>query len=561
MSIMSDDNRQTEQVSRFFNRLIPVIGLLCISILISATVWKRLGGKNNLLHQHKSTWRKRLNKPIPALPVDIFRILVGLLSFSYFRWLYTHAEDFDGPNGLIDHQLTRRIFWYTKLNLLFPGLPLSFFKGLYASAMGLALFLATGFWPRLTAALLFIISVTAYRWHFIVMNVEDSVMHLVLFWTALMPIGKTLTIPGWMQLKTKAATQWRQQLVPGAVIRTFLGNVALIYLVAGLWKWTSTLWRQGLALYASFKTPVSRWPTFWDRRHLPLLIAGNHFSLVIEPILPLMIILPDDNPLKWVLAGCAAAFNIGIALTLHVPYANVALVAALTLVMREKLALFLGARSSQETEPILDTLDRPGSIGLGLLTLLTLAMLWEVRHPEWRVSGFRSEGILYRVAERLRLNPNYGHHQNPFFALLWILGFAQSYRLVDWIDERNYFVTYNAIETYRNGVVRTLDPDDILPQNLRGAMVKTYLHGVPWLKVKPNDLAAIREMLFERIASRYCLRFPDTYQVTVYTNIQRVNGDNLDFDQAKRHVLFRFENSNGQARILETAEPKEMTID
>jgi hypothetical protein len=59
--------------------------------------------------------------------------------------------------------------------------------------------------------------------------------------------------------------------VPGAAVRCFVANLALIYLVAGLWKWTSTMWRDGIAVYAILKTPLSYAPDWWGVHHISVL--------------------------------------------------------------------------------------------------------------------------------------------------------------------------------------------------------------------------------------------------------------------------------------------------
>ena len=42
-----------------------------------------------------------------ALPLDLFRVLVGLLSFAYFLKILRDAPLFSDPNGLIDHALVQ----------------------------------------------------------------------------------------------------------------------------------------------------------------------------------------------------------------------------------------------------------------------------------------------------------------------------------------------------------------------------------------------------------------------------------------------------------------------
>src|SRR5262245_27991099 len=56
-----------------------------------------------------------------ALPLDIFRILGGLLCVAYFVSLLLQAADFSNPDGLLDHVLMQRILWFTRLSLFQPG--------------------------------------------------------------------------------------------------------------------------------------------------------------------------------------------------------------------------------------------------------------------------------------------------------------------------------------------------------------------------------------------------------------------------------------------------------
>lgn len=481
----------------------------------------------------------RLTAPVPALPIDIFRILVGLLGFGYFRWLANDAEDYCAPDGIIEHTLTRRIFWYTKFAPFRAQTSLRTFRTLFQVAAGSALLLMVGIKTRLASAVLFFTTAISYRRFFIVMGVEDCIMHLVFFWTMLLPTGRTLS-------PQNTVSRWREERVSGGTLRLFLGNLAFVYTVAGAWKWTSDLWREGLAVFAVLKTPISRHPHWWQRKHLPLLRIANYFSLIVESLLPFLLFIRTNHPLKWFLAGAATAFHAGIVLTLKIPFANLAMIATLPLFFRKEIAHFLDIDQSDYGLRI--TIDAPTRIGLTFLSILIPAMLWEARHPEWRKSAFRSEGRLYRFAEWLGLNPEAGHHQNPFYALLWVLGFAQSYRLIDWIDERNHHVVYSAFQHTSNGTI-AIDPDTILPTNIRGTMIRTYLGGVPWMKMKPDDLEELRASLFERIAQRFAKGSSDFGRVVVWTEVQRVSAENLDLNQPQRIRLFEFEYNQGQATI------------
>jgi hypothetical protein len=182
---------------------------------------------------------KSFTGPTDALPIDLFRVLVGLLSCTYFSRTFLEAPMFSSPHGLIDHGLVRKTLWYTRLGLFRPGAELTFFRVLYPLAALGSLLLAAGIQVKPASAFLYATAVSTYRWNFPVTYVDDTVMHLMLLWMLLLPIGSTLSLPEWLSERGMAVERWKQAQVPGASMRCLLANLALVYLVAGLWKWTS----------------------------------------------------------------------------------------------------------------------------------------------------------------------------------------------------------------------------------------------------------------------------------------------------------------------------------
>ncbi len=49
-------------------------------------------------------------RPTQALPLDVFRIAVGVLSFAYFVHTFLETGDFSSPSGLIDHDYSLKMF-------------------------------------------------------------------------------------------------------------------------------------------------------------------------------------------------------------------------------------------------------------------------------------------------------------------------------------------------------------------------------------------------------------------------------------------------------------------
>src|SRR5262245_38114976 len=171
-----------------------------------------------------------LAQPIPALPVDMFRVLAGLLSLSYFLRTLLETADFSSPEGLIDHRLTRGLFPPTRLTLFGPRMPPWLFRGIFLLACLASLSLALGCWVKLVAAFLFLVAVSTYRWNLLVIYVDDAIMHLVLAWVLFLPVGHTLTLPEWLRDGGACIDRWSALSVPGMSTRCFLANLALVYL-------------------------------------------------------------------------------------------------------------------------------------------------------------------------------------------------------------------------------------------------------------------------------------------------------------------------------------------
>src|SRR5690348_9938117 len=68
--------------------------------------------------------REAATRPVPALPVDMFRLLAGLLAAVWFAQAFAEAPEFSGPGGLIDHSVSQQLFPYTRISLFQPGMPL-----------------------------------------------------------------------------------------------------------------------------------------------------------------------------------------------------------------------------------------------------------------------------------------------------------------------------------------------------------------------------------------------------------------------------------------------------
>lgn len=485
--------------------------------------------------------RQLLAGPVDALPLDLFRVLVGVLAFVYFLRTFLEARDFSGPGGLIDHELSRQLFWFTRLSLFQPGMSLSMFQAIYLFACLCSCALIVGYRVKVFAAVLYLIAVSVYRWNFLVMYVDDCIVHLTLFWLLLLPVGRTLILREWLVERGEAWRRWKFERVPGTATRCFLWNLALIYLVAGLWKWASPMWRDGIALYAVLKLPISLTPEFWGPEHLSLLKVLNYGALILEPLFPLIFILPKGHLAKYGLLLALYGFHVGTLVTLQIPFANIACLVAMIIPFGGELMDRLrGGASWSQPRQEAPRVGRCDAFALLFVVVLTMAMLSSISLPQWRVPTRRvyaeAAGILNAGSGGAAVESRaaccatgdseaggaegLGPLQQVFFASLWCIGIAQQYQLFNWIDERNYSIRYRVIEDEVEG--REVEPGAMFPESTRGVLLRFYLHGLTWMRIEPGRAAELRRSIQTRTARRYCQRFQPRGVVFVYSTVERI---------------------------------------
>lgn len=222
-----------------------------------------------------------------AFPVDLFRVLVGVLAVGYFARLLLETPDFSSPSGLLDHAFLAEVLWFTRWSLFQPGLEAWVFYVAYGLGIAGAVAIILGERVKPWALVLFLIATSHYRWNFVIFSIDDGVMHLCLFWLLLLPVGRTLVLRELVSEGSTALSRWASLTVPGATVRCFMGNLYLVYLTAGLCKIGSEYWRTGFALYAILRQPIAWTPDFWTAEMLPWLRIASYAALAIELALPL----------------------------------------------------------------------------------------------------------------------------------------------------------------------------------------------------------------------------------------------------------------------------------
>jgi len=483
--------------------------------LSPARIWQRL--------------RPRLLRETYALPVDFFRVLSGVLLLVYFVSLFVQVRDFSSRDGLIDHALLQKIFWYTRIGLFQAELapPDGVFYFLYAfGALG-CLAIVAGWRVKLCAALLFIIAVSAQRWNFIVMYVDDSIMHLVLFWLLLLPVGRTLVLSEWRRDGSAAWERWKTTVVPGTTVYCLLLNLSLLYVVAGLWKLESPLWLNGFALYAALRLPIAYWPDYWGPQHLPVLAVFTHAALIVEPLTPVLLWLRRNHPLKWIGLLLMVGFHLGIIATLRIPYANIACIAAAVLWFRDEIMQWLltpkEARARLGMRP---AFDRAGRIALIFIALMC-------------------------VAQTRRLTILWLSYQ-PAFAVLWFGGIAQDYQLFNWIHTKNWRGEHSVFVTAPGANPTPIDPGEFFPSSLRAVLLQSYLHDVRWIKIPEENRPELKRAILARFANHFCRDHPRDGAISVTSRVHQILPEDPLLLRGQTRFLVEFECRGDRAIVCQT---------
>lgn len=355
-----------------------------------------------------------------------YRSLVALIAFGYFLRMAWEVSAFHSNQGLLEHQWAESTLPYLWQPLFRPGQSDLEMRCILLGAAGLCLPLLLGVYPRFCAALLYGILGCSYRWNFLVATVDDELLHLSLFWLLILlnhPRG------------------------PGR--RLLAVNFSLIYGVAGLSKWASPMWRSGKALTAVLLLPGSRLPEAWlalDLRPLCWL------ALVLEPLFALLPWLPPGRT-RLVLFWLWLAFHGLLVGLFDVSVANLCCLAMGLIVFDHRW----GGRWQVS--------DRLAAL---MLLMLIGSQAGSLLQPSWRSGGgpVGEEGV---------------GGQRFCNAMLWSLGLAQQYRLLDWIDERNYQVR---LESDRG--------DWPSSGHLRQGLALSYLTPAPWLRASPAAAEQLR---------------------------------------------------------------------
>lgn len=464
-----------------------------------------------------------MSRPVSAPVVDLFRILCGSLIVVYFVRLFLEYPLYTAESGLLDHELHRELFWFTKFTLFYPGCPAWYKLGILVTGFLGALCIVAGLRPKLACIVTWVVVVSVHRWNFAVINVDDSSITLLLWWLLLLPIGHTLT---WKT--ARGLTDWKNEcrsVVDGFFVRAFFANLFIYYLTAGLTKLGSGLWREGLALFIILNLPLARTQGMWSPDDLPFLWFGNHFTLIAEPLFPFMVFLPKHHFLKYFGGISLFIFHLAIPITIGVPYANFTLILALVLIFHEELGDWFQRKAGD----------------------------YELKKIEWSAPrGTRTLAISYLIILFLAMQKNVpvlGKVWEAGMGVLYLGGVAQEYHLFDWIDRFNWAIHHEVVVV--NGEDETpVASTELFPHSVRGFIVQSYLLPMRWMRVPRPLTGEMRNSVLQRAAHRFVQTHPDLMKegakVIVRSRVGRLDRQDMTGEQLWETPLMTFSIQQGE---------------
>jgi hypothetical protein len=440
-----------------------------------------------------------LRREAYALPVQFFRIAVGLLAAAYFVRLLAEVPDFSALDGLLDHSLLQDVYPETRVSFFQAGTPAPVIVAALLLALGAALGIVLGWRSKACAAVALAIAASTCRWNFLVMYLDDAVVHLLLFWLLLLPLDESLGLLELLRDPRGALARWRGRVVPGTAVTCLLLNVALMYVIAGLWKFNSPLWKSGYGLYAALRLPIATMPDVWGPAHVPLLRLANWAVIAVEPFMALPLFLPPGRRLRYLGGAAFTGFHLFILATLGLPFAMLGLLSTLFLFFGPEIGGHFARQPGAAVAPepgLAPALTRQGKLAVAFLLVLALATTRRI--------------------------PVFGTFNVPAYGVLWMVGVAQDYRLFNWIDRVNYDLDTEVVELAPDGTATSVAAADRLPASFRGKLLLGYVHEVRWLRLPREDRPRVRRSLAERLASWYCRHNPGDTRIRISSDVYRL---------------------------------------
>lgn len=258
-------------------------------------------------------------QPTSAVPLGVFRILVGLFSLVSGLLLYADLETFLGPEGWIVWPVSKAHVdpWqvhildiHNQITRAYPGSELAVVYGIYVVFMIASLGLTIGFYTRFSALLswvsFYILSNTMYSFTYGV----DIFHTITLFYCVCMPVHSAWSI----DILRKGYLSQQVSIMP---IRVLQFHLCVVYLAAGGEKMLMDNWWNGEYIWYTLTDPTMMNSDFTWMSEYPLLVmALGWMTLLVEMGYPIFMWIPY---IRVVWLGLVIGLHLFISLYMNMP--------------------------------------------------------------------------------------------------------------------------------------------------------------------------------------------------------------------------------------------------
>ncbi len=221
-----------------------------------------------------NAWNRFWFSRADALPLSITRIGVGLLWLAILTVTAPSWDRFYGFDGVLslgesDLKATRMLSFSSIMNWTDGILPISFW---WWVGIGLSSCLTLGFQTRIATIGLFVFTSSLIQRNSYVVNGEELVTRMLLFYGCFAPWGRRLSLDCWLQQRNPiTATQGEQEELPLVWSwRMMQINFLLIYAISLPYKFAQDLdWLTGDALHWTIASDM-----WWTRGWMSELTLG-----------------------------------------------------------------------------------------------------------------------------------------------------------------------------------------------------------------------------------------------------------------------------------------------
>ncbi len=316
-------------------------------------------------------WSDEWFGQLDSRPLSLFRIGIGLVLFKDAVLRMLVAGVFYSDSGVVPRAVVGDQVTHLGSLSLMDALPqlwmAAAFFGLWAVA---AVCLLVGFRTRLMCVLNFILIVSVHARNPYLVTGADDMLRLLSFWMLFIPLNHHYSVDEYLRNRSGNHAATSAFAFP---VRLLQLQVALSYLIAGLFKLNGASWQSGNAIFYVLRLDTMLRPTGqWLAANSPdgLLTFLTYGVVISELAFIVLVFVPFGQPfLRYLGIALLGFMHLGIALTMTTPLIDFLLVYGVSYLA------FVPRLCSASPTSVSSPLRRRGLVfALGMIMAL---VLWE----------------------------------------------------------------------------------------------------------------------------------------------------------------------------------------